>query len=211
MFDPLSLVCLTCVSAPYRPQARYTFLASAWLEEALFNTIRLHMHEHKQCNVDMAYSHASILLCSHSATTAAVYEQNDSIATKFVNWWSRSLCCSPLCCIVNDALRWHKATCEPCYDSTMCVKEVTVLRHGWDYRAMWAQASGGPGRRNISGLAQCETTGLVGVRREWSPDDPRSELCEPGNGCSLNDDAIYWENWLDRGQCVYTRWSQSWT
>lgn len=109
MFDPLSPVCLTCVSAPYCPQARYTFLALAWLKEAYFNIIQLLVHEHKQCNVDMAYSHASILLCSHLATIAAVYEQNDSTATKFVKWRSRSLCCSPLCCIVNYALRWHKA------------------------------------------------------------------------------------------------------
>lgn len=68
-FDPQSPLCLTSVSAPCRPRARYASLAPALSGEVNFSTVQLLMLKHKHVKATWTW-----LLCNHFTTVAAVYE-----------------------------------------------------------------------------------------------------------------------------------------
>lgn len=118
--------------------------------------VRLLMHEHKHSITTWTWpiANATIPLCCHLTTMGAVREQNDSTrSTKAVQWLSRSLYCSPLCCDYT-----HKATRVSCYD--IC-KEGNCLPTRLGLQQYECRPAGGVGRRYIHALVLYGTTGPV--------------------------------------------------
>lgn len=162
-FDPRSPVCLTSASALYRPQAQYTSLPPARLEEVYFDTVQFTLaHKHTNTVLTWPIANAAILLCNSSTTTLAIYNRMTVNSHKVgeVTVTSSVLFSS----VQHRSLRFRMTYSNVCVPMGWCMWWTWPCSGTVRGRAMRVQASRDLGIWCVRAWARYWTTGLV-----WMP------------------------------------------